>query len=86
MLQWARLSFGFGEWACEPIFQTLSPVMMGFSGKTLHDSKFCFALDFSVTNKGIRFHLLTMLHRQKITIQTDKSLPLHGEDINLNLE
>ena len=24
MFQWAYLFFGFGEWACEPIFQTLS--------------------------------------------------------------
>ena len=24
LLQWARLFFGFGEWVCEPIFQTLS--------------------------------------------------------------
>ena len=24
MFHWARLIFGFSEWACEPIFQTLS--------------------------------------------------------------
>ena len=27
MFQWACLFFGFGEWACEPIFQTLSDII-----------------------------------------------------------
>ena len=30
MFQWAYFFFGFGEWACEPIFQTLSVIIINF--------------------------------------------------------
>ena len=35
MFQWAYLFFGFSEWACEPIFQTLSILLLEKSLKVI---------------------------------------------------
>ena len=43
MFYWVRLFFGLGEWACEPIFQTLSFSNLIHTGEKKDDDPYAFS-------------------------------------------